>query len=235
MTTQSIKPGRLIRDSLILVIPIYTSLLVFRIPGFIFSLLQFVIPEIWFTVLVSLYFLSINIIFYGAVRHFTYKKINHQEVTISQSLQKAIEKFSELILLSTFFSLYIPILGFPRLWFVYHAVMIEDYSIADAFKRSWQLTKGYGWQIFWNFLILMPISWVRTFLPSLISASIFGISVWDINREGLLTTDPAFIFNKLLTISVYSLIYFPLVTIYELLIFMRLLALEKRKLDSVAT
>lgn len=56
MTTQLIKPGRLIRDSLILVIPIYTSLLVFRIPGFIFSLLQFVIPEIWFTVLGSLYF-----------------------------------------------------------------------------------------------------------------------------------------------------------------------------------
>ena len=113
--------------------------------------------------------------------------------------------------------------------------MIEDYSIADAFKRSWQLTKGYGWRIFWNFLILTPISWVRTFLPSLISASIFGISVWDINREGLLTTDPAFIFNKLLAISVYSLMYFPLVRIYELLIFMRLLALEKRKLDSVAT
>ncbi len=76
MLTPSITPVRLLRDSLISVIPIYVSLLVFRIPGLIFSLLQFVIPETLFTVLGYLYFLSIGTTLNGAVIFFTYNKLN---------------------------------------------------------------------------------------------------------------------------------------------------------------
>lgn len=54
-------------------------------------------------------FFSIGTIFYGAVIYFTYKKINHQEVTISQSLQKAIEKFSENLILQLFNNLLLAI------------------------------------------------------------------------------------------------------------------------------
>ncbi|MBV6628016.1 MAG: hypothetical protein KI793_34710 [Rivularia sp. (in: Bacteria)] len=236
MTTKSIKPGRLIRDSLITVIPIYRLLLVFYIPRLILYLLKFVIPNILLSnILDQLYSLSIGSIFGGAALFFSYKKINKEKTTIDQALQKAIKKFSELLLLSIILSLlFIPDF-IPRLWFVLYAVMIEDYSIADAFKRSWQLTKGYGWQIFRSILIVKSILWVLIFLPSLISASTFGISVWDINRGELLTNNPAFIFNRLLTICINLFVYNPFMTMYQVLMFVRLLALEKRKLDSVAT
>lgn len=239
MTTQPITPKRLIQDSLISAIPIYGSLLVFRIPSLIFSLLQFVITEISYDVITLAYTFSIGTILYGAAVFFSYKKLNQEEITISQSLEKANEKFLELILLliTNGFLLFFPFsftsIWFPRLYFASFLVMNNGYSTADAFKRSWQLTKGYGWQIFWNVLSLVLIGLVLRFLPSLISASIFGVSVWDINRGESSTTD-AGILNRLLTITIFSLIYAPLQIIYLILMFMRLLALEKRKLGSSA-
>lgn len=242
MATQSITPKRLLRDSLISVIPIYSSLLVFRIPRLIFSLLQFLIPEILYsTVIELLYLFSIGIIFYGAILVFTYKKLNQEEVTISQSLKKATEKFLELIIIviiSFFLLITSPFYAyshtcFPRLYFASFLVMNNGYTPADAFKRSWQLTKGYGWQIFWNILSIVLIWWVLSFLPSLISASIFGVSVWDINRRELSTTHAAFIWDRLLTITISSLIYIPFHIVYVTLMFIRLLALEKRNSGSV--
>ena len=75
MTTQPITPKRLIQDSLISAIPIYGSLLVFRIPSLIFSLLQFVITEISYDVITLAYTFSIGTILYGAAVFFSYKKI----------------------------------------------------------------------------------------------------------------------------------------------------------------
>ena len=239
MTTKSIKPVRLIRDSIISTVPIYKSLLVFFIPGFfiptfIFSLLKFVIPEILFKIINYLYLFSISPILSGAIFLFSYKKLNKEKITISQALQQAFNKFPALLLLEVMrYFLYLIPPFFPRFYSVFFTVIIDDYSLADSFKRSWQLTKGYGWRIFWITLTILFIPGVLNFFSSLISASIFGVSVWELNRGGLLASDPAFIMNILLTISVYFLIYLPLINIYKLLIFMRLLGLEKRKLDSV--
>ncbi|BAY43396.1 hypothetical protein SAMD00079811_09760 [Scytonema sp. HK-05] len=234
MTTQSITPVRLLRDSLISVLPIYKSLLIFFIPSLILSLSKLVIPKILFSIIDELYFLSIGAVFFEAALFFCYKKLNQEEITISQSLQKAIENFPKILFLRICLSPLLLILFlFPRLYFVFSLVIIKDLSTRDVFKRCWQLTKGYGWQIFWNFLTLILISNVLDFISSLISESIFGVS-GELNGGELSTSDPAFVLNRLLTTAINFFVYNPLLTIYVTLMFIRLLALEKRKLGSVA-
>jgi hypothetical protein len=233
MLTQSITPVRLLRDSLISAIPIYTSLLVFRIPRLIFSLLQFVIPEILFTVLDYLYILSIGTVLYGAVIFFIFKKLNQEEITISQSLQKATEKFSEISILNILYCLLLIILS-PRLYFALHFIIIKNYPAPDAVKRCWLLTKGYGWRVFWNFLIISLINEILNFIPSLISASIFGVSVWEVNSDTLSATHPAFVVNKLLALAISNFIYQPFFIVFVTLMFVRLLTVDKIKLGSSA-
>lgn len=233
MTTQSITPVRLLRDSLISVIPIYKSLLILYTPLMILSLSKFVIPELSFRVVSYLYDFLINTIFDGALIFFSYKKLNQEEVTILQSLQKAIEKFPELLFLDTLRFLVL-ITWFPRLYFLRSLVLIKDYSSSEVFKQCWQLTRGYGWQIFWNYLTLWFIFIVLSFIPSLISASIFDVSVWDINREELSITNSALIVNRLLILAINFFVAYPLSITYNMLMFVRLLALEKRNLSSVA-
>ncbi|MDF5736073.1 MULTISPECIES: hypothetical protein [unclassified Nostoc] len=231
MLTQSITPIRLLRDSLISVIPIYTSLLVFIIPGFIFSLLQFVIPKIWFTVLANLYFLSIGTIFNVALIFFAYKKLNQEEVTIYQALQKATEKFSE-ILIFEIFQVLLLLFFFPRLYFGDYLIIIKNYPAPDAVQRCWLLTKGYGWRIFGNLLIINIIQQILNFIGSLITASIFGVSVWEVNSDALSATNAAFIVNNFFQIPIYYFIYRPLSKVFVTLMFVRLLARDKRKLGS---
>jgi len=233
MLTPSITPVRLLRDSLISVIPIYTSLLVFIIPRFIFSLLQFVIPKIWFTVLASLYYLSIGTISNVALIFFSYKKLNQEEVTISQALQKATEKFSEMLIFEIFQRL-LPLVFFPRLYFGDYLIVIKNYPAPDAVQRCWLLTKGCGWRVFGNFLIINTILNILNFIVSLITASIFGVSVWEVNSDALSATNPAFIFNKFFTIAIFYFIYGPLYTVFATLMFVRLLARDKIKLGSSA-
>lgn len=233
MLTPSITPVRLLRDSLISVIPIYTSLLVFEIPKLIFSLLQFVIPEILFTVLGYLYFFSIDTTLKVAVRFFTYKKLNQEEVTISQALQKATEKFSEIIILQILYS-FLLLSIFPRFYFVFHLIIIKNYPVPDAVQRCWLITKGYGWRIFGNLLIINIIQNILNFIGSLITASIFGVSVWEVNSDALSATNPAFIVNNFLEIAISYFIYRPLSTVFMTLMFVRLLARDKIKLGSSA-
>ncbi|WP_414587867.1 hypothetical protein [Scytonema sp. PCC 10023] len=228
MTTQSINPVRLLRDSLISVIPIYKSLLILYTPLMILSLSNFVIPKILFSIIGGLYSLSIGTVFYGAALFLCYKKLNQEDITIFQSLQKALEKFAEFLFLQIlYFVLLLPLILFPRLYFVFPLVIIKDFPTAYAFKRSWQLTKGYGWHIFWNLLTLRLIRIALPFISSLISASIFRVSVWELNRGELLTTHPAFVFDRLLTTAIYFFVYNPLLTIYVTLMFVRLLAFKK--------
>jgi hypothetical protein len=236
MAIQSITPKRLIRDSLISVIPIYKPLLILYIPSLIVSLLKFVIPELLFSIVGTLYYLSIGSIFFGATIVFCYKKLNKEEITIYQSLKKALEKFPELLFLNILKIFLLPLLIlFPRFYFLLSLVLIKNLPIADVFKRCWQMTKGYGWQIFWNLVMLKLISDFLHFLPSLVSASIFGfnISVWDINREESSIATSALIINRLLTIATTFFCYYPFSIVYIISMFTRLLSLEKINLNSV--
>lgn len=228
MTTLS--PKNLIRDSFIAIIPFYKPFLVFFIPRLILSLLTFVISRNLWIVIYLLYIFSLRPIVFGGILYFCYKKLNQEDVTISRSLQKATEKFSELLLLRIFqYLLLIGTILFPRLYFVPYLVMVEDYPIADVLKRCWKLTKGYGWQIFWNLLLLGVIGNVLSFLASLISSAIFGVSVWDLNQGKFLMTDPAFAFDRLLTVAIFFFVYFPLQFVYETLMFMRIRNLDLEK------
>ena len=92
------------------------------------------------------------------------RNLTQQGATIGDSLQKAAEKFVQLvlatvimwlILIPAFLLLIIPAIYLSiRVSFIYYAIMIENRSATDAISRSWLLTKGFWWQIFLSLLII---------------------------------------------------------------------------------
>jgi len=44
-----------------------------------------------------------------------------------------------------------------RLSFVYYAIIIENQSAIDAISRTWNLTKGFWWQISWAFFLIVLV------------------------------------------------------------------------------
>lgn len=229
-----LNPKILIRDSFIYLRPIYGFLLILWFPWLILALLTFAIPKNLAIIISSLYFFSLDNLVWGGAIFFVYQKLNGEEVTLFQSLQKALEKFSSLIfarILLFGFILYIC----PRLYFVPYLVVVENYPITDVFKRCWQITRGYGWQIFWNYLIIPTfVPNILSFLSSLITGSIFGVSVWDLNRNKYFITEPPFAFDRLLTIAIYFFLFYPFFRVYFVLMFAKILNSKKRKLDLVA-
>ena len=219
-----LNPKNLIQDSFIYMRPIYGFLLIFFIPRLILDLLTFDIPEKSRIIIYLLYFFSIDNLVWGGTIFFVYHKLNGEEVTLFQSLQKGIEKFSELLFAR------ILLFGFrllicPRLYFAPYLVMVENRPITDVFKQCWQLTRGYGWQILWNFLIIFRF--VPNVLISLISASIFGVSVRDLNLA-----ETAFAFDRLLTIAINYFLFYPFFRIYFVLIFVKILNSKQNKVRS---
>jgi len=222
-----LNPKILIRDSFVYMRQIYGFLLIFSIPRLTVILLVLFIPLKSWRIINLLYFFSIDNLVWGVANFFVYQKLNGEEVTLFKSLQKALEKFSFLIfarILLFGLGLYIC----PRLYFVPYIVVTKNYPITDVFKQCWQLTRGYGWQIFWNYLIINTlVPDVLSFLSSLITASIFGVSVWGLNANKYLITEPAFTFDRLLTITIYFFLFFPLFRVYLLLIFVKILNAKK--------
>jgi hypothetical protein len=152
----------------------------------------------------------------GASIFYVQQNLTQQRVTIANSMQKATERFSQLILVGILMWLVL-ILGYilliipgiyltVRLSFIYYAVIIENRSATDAFARSWSLTKGFWWQIFWAFFILGLVIG----LPARIVGAILGSS------------NP--IFSQLVG-GFIGLLIGPIISIYSVFLFMSLVNL----------
>ncbi|MDJ0697515.1 GYF domain-containing protein [Mastigocoleus sp. MO_188.B34] len=163
-----LEPGRLLRDSFSYVGTVYIPMLTFFVPSlFINILLGLALlensPGVW-VLLSVIYWVCVLPFVSGASIFYVQQNLTQQGVTIADSMQKAGEKFVQLvlaqfilllILIAAFICLIIPGVYLSlRLSFVYYAVMIENRPATDAISRSWNLTKGFWWGIFWAFFIL---------------------------------------------------------------------------------
>ncbi len=175
-----IQVGRLLKDSFTYTPPIYLPLLVFFLPSLIISLLILgMTPGV--VVLTSVInFLGIFPFVTGAAIFYVYQNLTNRGATIPDSMQAAGERFAQLVFL-TFIVFVLLVAGFIllvipgvylsiRLSFVYYALMIENRSVFDSLSRSWRLTQGYWWKIFWAFLVLVAV-----FIPPFIVLVIFAI------------------------------------------------------------
>ncbi len=79
---------------------------------------------------------------------------------------------ADVLLIAGFILLIIPgIYLLVRFSFAYYALMIEQRSAFDSLSRSWQLTQGHWWKLFWALLVLF----LAIFIPALIVLIIFAL------------------------------------------------------------
>jgi hypothetical protein len=241
MITQSIAPKRLLQDSFTLVKPIYSSLLLLVIPLLILDLPQFLLPK-GISIIVVFFigeFLMISLIL-GASLFYTYQKLTHREVTVFESLQKAINKLPQILLsrvleyiivISTTLLLFFPGIYFSvRLFFIVFGIIIENHSATGAISRSWQLVKGRWWSVFWALLVMLIALYVPILLIGMIVASVFGVSSIELYLG--IESGPAFIIYTLVS-SIFVFFVNPMLIMYQTLMFMSLLVLERRGADTV--
>lgn len=173
VTEQKLQPVRLIRDSFSYAGSVYIPMLAFFVPDLLFSILtaSAMAEKINGTIVlfVLINYTCVTPFAVGASIFYVHKNLTQQGVTIADSMHRATEKFAQLVLVTVILLLILTpslILIIPglylsiRLSFVYYAVIIENRSATKAISRSWQLTKGFWWQIFWAFL---PIGFVGLF------------------------------------------------------------------------
>lgn len=175
-----IQVGQLLKDSFTYTPPIYLPLLVFFLPSLIISLLILGMTPGAAVLTRVINLLGIVPFVTGAAIFYVYQNLTNRGATIPDSMQAAGERFAQLvfltfivfvILLAGFILLVIPCVYLSiRLSFVYYALMIENRSAFDSLSRSWQLTQGHWWKIFWSFLVLA----LAVFIPAFIVLFIFA-------------------------------------------------------------
>jgi hypothetical protein len=206
-----IQVGQLLKDSFVYTPPIYLTLLVFFFPSLIISLLLLGMTPGAAVLTSIINLLGIVPFVTGAAIFYVYQTLTNRGATIPDSMQAAGERFAQLVFL-TFILFVLLIAGFIllvvpgiylsiRLSFVYYAVMIENRSTFDAFNRSWRLTQGHWWKIFWAFLVLF----FAIFIPAFIVLIIFTV------------IDPS---GADIGGSLLSFLVSPFISVYYVLLFM---------------
>lgn len=185
---QRIETIRLIKDSFGYSASVYGQILVFFIPSLVISVLTGLSAaegSAGTTLLLFLVSYACVIPYIGGASIFyVHQSFTQQGVTVADSMQKATERFSQLVLATVllyasllvgFLCLIVPGIYLSiRLSFVIYAVVIENRTATDALARSWILTKGYWWQIFLALISLFfPLGLVSGLLGSIAVGNIF--------------------------------------------------------------
>ncbi|NES19969.1 MAG: hypothetical protein F6K41_13795 [Symploca sp. SIO3E6] len=198
MNTVSINPGRLFKDSLGNVSPIYGSLLLLNSPDIIFVLLINFLPYPINSILSIIYYLILPPLILGATIIYIYRYLNQNHISVADAFEYAASKYLRLlfglillviILIPAFILLIIPafiLLIIPgiylsiRLGFISCAIVIEDCSVIEVIKLSWELTAGRWWSIFWASLAVSLALVIPVFLISFLVIANLGVETGSV-------------------------------------------------------
>jgi hypothetical protein len=229
----SIHPWHLLKASFQTIPLFYGALLIFSVPLSISPLFDFIVPESLHLVFGTLYYLSIWSIFSAAAILYIYCKINGREITIGQSIQLSLSKFSTLLVWRTL-QMFLFIDFIPRLVLITWGIMVEDQSIEDAVRRIWNLTRGYGWQIFGSLIALrLGFRAIQGLSNGVISAT-FGVSIVDMSQQSSIIYLPGVV-AKVFNVGLNVFLFTPFNLTFYLLIFLYLLDVERRRVRSTST
>lgn len=177
-----IQVGQLLRDTFSYTAPIYLSMLVFALPDIIVSFLSLGMTLGANVLIYVIYFFGIFPFMSGAAIFYVHQNLTHRGATIPNSLQASGERFTQLVLLTFMVFVFIfaglLFLVIPgiylsiRLSFAPYALMIERRSAFDSLSRSWQLTAGQWWKLFWAILILGLIILTPVLIAFILSAAV---------------------------------------------------------------
>jgi membrane-anchored glycerophosphoryl diester phosphodiesterase (GDPDase) len=173
--TQSINPGRLLKDTFRTIGSIYIPLLVFGLSDLavlaavcLGTLIGALIGAPLITVLTILLRLIFSRWVCSAVIYYTYQYLSGNRISIGSAFRRARSQTRRLILgyfllllisISAPYLLIIPgIYLSVRLGFVLHGITVDNLSFTRGIRHSWNLVKGHWWSTFIAMIVVLIVS-----------------------------------------------------------------------------
>ena len=231
--TQSINPGRLLKDTFRTIGSIYIPLLVFGLSELAVVAavcLGALIGAPLITVLTILLRLIFSRWVCSAVIYYTYQYLSGNRISIGSAFRRAISQTRRLILLILgYFLLLLIWISAPylliipgiylsvRLGFVLHGITVDNLSFTRGIRHSWNLVKGHWWSTFIAMIVVLIVSLI--FLTP-IYVGIFLIGATLIPDSANSQVISIFTFTGVSVVFVFIyLVIAPFMTVYYTLLY----------------
>ena len=231
--TQSINPGRLLKDTFRTIGSIYIPLLVFGLSDLAVVAavcLGTLIGAPLITVLTILLRLIFSRWVCSAVIYYTYQYLSGNRISIDSAFRRARSQTRRLILgyfLGYFLLLLISIsapylLIIPgiylsvRLGFVLHGITVDHLSFTRGIRHSWNLVKGHWWSTFIAMIVVLIVSLI--FLTPIYVGILIGATLIPDSANSQVISIFTFTGVSVVFVFIY-LVIAPFMTVYYTLLY----------------
>jgi membrane-anchored glycerophosphoryl diester phosphodiesterase (GDPDase) len=237
--TQSINPGRLLKDTFRTIGSIYIPLLVFGLSELavlaaicLGTLIGALIGAPLITVLTILLRLIFSRWVCSAVIYYTYQYLSGNRISIGSAFRRAISQTRRLILLILgYFLLLLISISAPylliiliipgiylsvRLGFVLHGITVDNLSFTRGIRHSWNLVKGHWWSTFIAMIVVLIVSLI--FLTLIVVGILIGAALIPDSANSQVISIFTFTGVSVVFVSIY-LVIAPFMTVYYTLLY----------------
>ena len=233
MRTQSINPGRLLKDTFRTIGSIYIPLLVFGLSE-LAVLAAVCLGALIGAPLITVLTILLRLIFSrwvcSAVIYYTYQYLSGNRISIDSAFRRARSQTRRLILgyfLGYFLLLLISIsapylLIIPgiylsvRLGFVLHGITVDNLSFTRGIRHSWNLVKGHWWSTFIAMIVVLIVSLI--FLTPIYVGILIGATLIPDSANSQVISIFTFTGVSVVFVSIY-LVIAPFMTVYYTLLY----------------
>ncbi|PSP14122.1 MAG: hypothetical protein BRC49_00405 [Cyanobacteria bacterium SW_10_48_33] len=230
--TQSINPGRLLKDTFRTIGSIYIPLLVFGLSELAVVAavcLGALIGAPLITVLTILLRLIFSRWVCSAVIYYTYQYLSGNRISIGSAFRRAISQTRRLILLIlVYFLLLLITISAPylliipgiylsvRLGFVLHGITVDNLSFTRGIRHSWNLVKGHWWSTFIAMIVVLIVSLI--FLTPIYVGILIGATLIPDSANSQVISIFTFTGVSVVFVFIY-LVIAPFMTVYYTLLY----------------
>ena len=233
MRTQSINPGRLLKDTFRTIGSIYIPLLVFGLSE-LAVLAAVCLGALIGAPLITVLTILLRLIFSrwvcSAVIYYTYQYLSGNRISIDSAFRRARSQTRRLILgyfLGYFLLLLITIsapylLIIPgiylsvRLGFVLHGITVDNLSFTRGIRHSWNLVKGHWWSTFIAMIVVLIVSLI--FLTPIYVGILIGATLIPDSANSQVISIFTFTGVSVVFVFIY-LVIAPFMTVYYTLLY----------------
>ncbi|MBT9314344.1 glycerophosphoryl diester phosphodiesterase membrane domain-containing protein [Leptothoe spongobia] len=198
MTTSTLKPGEILRDTLQRIGPIFLPVALLAVPGVLITML--VSNPMLAGLINVVYLFLVAPILGGAMIILVNRCLTGQQTDLGEAVAMAWRKAVPLILtmlllliilIPALMLLVIPGLYLSvRLFATQYEVVLGHKSPTEALSASWELTRGRWWSIFWTMLVVSLAFVVPLLIASAILGAVLPFGVVISNLLGIVVTPP---------------------------------------------
>lgn len=229
MRTQSINPGRLLKDTFRTIGSIYIPLLVFGLSE-LAVLAAVCLGALIGAPLITVLTILLRLIFSrwvcSAVIYYTYQYLSGNRISIGSAFRRARSQTRRLILgyfllllisISAPYLLIIPgIYLSVRLGFVLHGITVDNLSFTRGIRHSWNLVKGHWWSTFIAMIVVLIVSLI--FLTPISVGILIGATLIPDSANSQVISIFTFTGVSVVFVFIY-LVIAPFMTVYYTLLY----------------